>query len=91
MYDPQIKDGSGNCRNLKIPTLHYTLAIIISLRRCCHFANSSELGPMSLYHQNISKNLSHDLTLLPLTTTVTISLTISTSKPGHDHKCETVR
>ena len=38
-----------------------------SLRKCCHFANSSGLCFMSLGHHNISKNASHGLTLLPLT------------------------
>ena len=34
------------------------------------FANSSGLSSMPLSHHNSSKNLSHDLTLLPLTTIV---------------------
>ena len=38
----------------------------VALRRYCHFAISSELGSMSLCHHNITKNPSHDLTLLPL-------------------------
>ena len=46
---------------------------------------------MSLCHHNISKNPSHDLTLLPLTAVVKILLTISTGKPGRDHKCEAVQ
>ena len=44
---------------------------------------------MSLGHHNISKKASHDLTLLQLPTIVKISLTTSTSEPGHGDKCKT--
>ena len=52
--------------------------------------NSSGLDPVALCYHNISKNESHDLTMLPLTFIVKISLTISTGEPGHDHKCGVV-
>ena len=53
-------------------------------RRCCQFSSSSGQGPVWLCHYNISKNSSHDLTLLPLTGIVKISLRISTGDSEHD-------
>ena len=70
-------------------TIHCVMSFQLGIPRV-YFANSSGLDSMLLCHHNISKSSSHDLTLLPLTTIVKVSLTISTGEPGHDHKCEAV-
>ena len=40
-------------------TLRYYLQLGIPPENCCHFANSSGLGPISLCHHNISKNITN--------------------------------